>query len=34
MANQLSYYTEFILKPFFEEEDWEGTTHRSGTDLD
>jgi hypothetical protein len=31
MANQLNYYTEFILKPFFE--DWEGTFHRSRIEL-
>jgi hypothetical protein len=33
MANKLSYYTEFVLKPFFEEEDWEGTFHRSRIEI-
>jgi hypothetical protein len=28
MANKLIYYTEFVLKPFFKEEDWEGTFNR------
>ena len=33
MANKLISYTEFVLKPFFKEEDWEGTFHRSRIEL-